>query len=198
MSTPPATQHTQQSNRTSTTLSQQPTLVASPTRSTIPSSSAQQSQLCASPASRQPSLAFKNALTAFRNRMTQEELVMFRNTQYDEFCIALDDLQEEQRKRREMMNLSRIQGFLEGMQYLGRTIEVFVNANDMVAFIWGPIKFLLLVRAHLHSRDLLTTLFRLFMRSPSRSTHYLMHTRRSANNCRSILSARNSLRTTLI
>jgi hypothetical protein len=146
MSTPPVTQ---QGSRTSTTLSQQPTLVPSPTQSTKPNPSAQQSQSCASPSARPPSLAFKNALTAFRNRMTPEELVMFRNTKYDQFCIELDDLQEEQRKRRDMMNLSRIQGFLEGMQYLGRTIEVFVNANDMVAFIWGPIKFLLLVRAHL-------------------------------------------------
>jgi hypothetical protein len=195
MSTPPVTQ---QGSRTSTTLSQQPTLVPSPTQSTKPNPSAQQSQSCASPSARPPSLAFKNALTAFRNRMTPEELVMFRNTKYDQFCIELDDLQEEQRKRRDMMNLSRIQGFLEGMQYLGRTIEVFVNANDMVAFIWGPIKFLLLVRAHLPfpKKNLLTTSLRLSMWSPSRSTHSLMHTRKSANNCHSILSARNSSRVT--
>lgn len=173
MSTPPVTQ---QGSRTSTTLSQQPTLVASPT---------QQPQQCPSPVSRPPSLAFKNALTAFRNRMTPEELAMFRTTEYNQFCDELDHVQEEQMKRKELMNLSRIQGFLEGMHHLGKTIEVFVNAADMVAFIWGPIKFLLLVRAHLCFVKLLLTIsFRLSAWPPSLSRSSLMHTRKSANNFR--------------
>jgi hypothetical protein len=45
-----------------------------------------------------------------------------------------------------MVNMARIQAFLEGMQQLGKTIEVFLNVNEVVCFIWGPVKFLLLVR----------------------------------------------------
>lgn len=35
--------------------------------------------------------------------------------------------------------------FLEGMETHGRVIDVFLNASPTVAFIWGPIKFLLQV-----------------------------------------------------
>ncbi|KAH5205185.1 hypothetical protein HBI18_154700 [Parastagonospora nodorum] len=127
--TPPATQ---QNSRTSTTLSQQPTLVTS----TPPGQQPQSNKV--------PSAAFRSALDEFQKRLTKDELVGFQTTTYSQFCDELHVLQEKQIKRREVMNLSRIAGFLEGMHQLGKTIEVFVNASNMVAFIWGPIKFLLL------------------------------------------------------
>lgn len=121
MNTPPATQ---QSSRSSTgALSQQSTLVPP----------------------RPPSEALKKALQAFRARLSAEEDAKFKNTTYDQLCADLTQLQQEQEKRKEMMNLSRIQAFLEGMQQLGKTIEIFLNVSDAVAFVWGPIKFLLLV-----------------------------------------------------
>jgi hypothetical protein len=58
----------------------------------------------------------------------------------------LVQLQQKQEKNKEMVNMARIQAFLEGMQQLGKTIEVFLNVHEVVCFIWGPIKFLLLVR----------------------------------------------------
>jgi len=138
--TPPATQ---QNSRTSTTLSQQPTLVVPPNQPAASTPSGQQTQ-----ANKAPSAAFRSALDNFRNRLTADELRTFQTTTYPQLCDELHDLQERQIRRREVMNLSRIAGFLEGMHQLGKTIEVFVNASNMVAFIWGPIKFLLLVTAH--------------------------------------------------
>ena len=121
MNTPPATQ---QNSRASTgALSQQSTLVPA----------------------RAPSEAFKNALQAFRARLSTDEATKFKSTTYKQLCADLAQLQQEQEKRKEMMNLSRIQAFLEGMQQLGKTIEIFLNVSDAVAFIWGPIKFLILV-----------------------------------------------------
>lgn len=43
------------------------------------------------------------------------------------------------------MNLTRIQRFLEGMEQLGKVIDIFLNTSEVLAFVWGPIKFLLLV-----------------------------------------------------
>jgi hypothetical protein len=143
---PPAVQ---QSSRNSTTPSQQPTLIASPTQPTSSLAPGQQSHSCGNQPKRSPSAAFQNALAEFRKRLTGEELARFQNTTYPQFCSELHDLQKEQIRRREVMNLSRIEAFLEGMHQLGKTIEVFVNAVDMVAFIWGPIKFLLLVSTQL-------------------------------------------------
>ena len=46
------------------------------------------------------------------------------------------------------MNLSRIQSFLEAMNQFGKVVEMFLNVSEAVAFIWGPMKFLLLVRVN--------------------------------------------------
>jgi hypothetical protein len=45
----------------------------------------------------------------------------------------------------EMMNLSRIRSCLEAMDQFGKVIEIFLNVSDAVAFVWGPMKLLLLV-----------------------------------------------------
>jgi hypothetical protein len=106
----------------------------------------QQSTLGSNSIPRRPPLeAFSKALTSFRTRLSAEELSKFQNTTYDDLLSDLMRLQQKQEKAKEMMNLSRIQAFLEGMQHLGKTIEVFVNVNEVVCFVWGPVKFLLLV-----------------------------------------------------
>jgi hypothetical protein len=89
--------------------------------------------------------AFKKALESFRKRLSSEELSQFTNTTYDQLLHELGQLQEKQERNKEMMNLRRLEPFLEGMLYLGRTIEVFLNASDVLCFVWGPIKFMLLV-----------------------------------------------------
>jgi hypothetical protein len=124
MNTPPATQ---QASRSSTgALSQQTTLAPM----NAPG----------------PTEAFTKALDAFRRRLSAEELSKFKSTSYEELVVELVQLQQRQEKNKEMVNMARVQAFLEGMQQLGKTIEVFLNVNEVVCFIWGPVKFLLLVR----------------------------------------------------
>jgi hypothetical protein len=124
MNTPPATQ---QASRSSTgALSQQTTL--------------------APVSALGPTEAFTKALDAFRRRLSAEELSKFKSTSYEELVVELVQLQQKQEKNKEMVNMARIQAFLEGMQQLGKTIEVFLNVHEVVCFIWGPVKFLLLVR----------------------------------------------------
>lgn len=69
----------------------------------------------------------------------------FRNTTYKDLCWQIELIQQKQEARKNMMNLARIRSFLEAMEQFGKVIEVFLNLADMVAFIWGPMKFLLLV-----------------------------------------------------
>lgn len=44
-----------------------------------------------------------------------------------------------------MKNLRRVQGILEGMEQLGKVVDIFLNTSEILAFVWGPMKFLLLV-----------------------------------------------------
>jgi hypothetical protein len=60
-------------------------------------------------------------------------------------CDELLIVQRNQEARSETMNLARIQTCLEAMHQFGQVIEIFLNVSDAVAFVWGPMKFLLLV-----------------------------------------------------
>jgi hypothetical protein len=59
-------------------------------------------------------------------------------------------IQKEQEERREMMDLARIQSFLEAMHQFGKVVEVFLNVADALAFVWGPMKLLLQVFVLIH------------------------------------------------
>lgn len=44
-----------------------------------------------------------------------------------------------------MMNLVRLESFLEAMDQFGNVIDAFLNASLFVGFVWGRMKFLLQV-----------------------------------------------------
>lgn len=46
------------------------------------------------------------------------------------FCLSIQNEPGLNRRMR------RIKGFIEAMDQLGQSIEVFVNANELVCFIW--------------------------------------------------------------
>jgi len=91
--------------------------------------------------------AFRGAVSRFRARLSGTELTEFKSTTYEILCHEIMRIQYEQEAKKSMMNLGRIQSFLEAMHQFSKTIEVFLNVSDAVAFVWGPVKFLLLVRA---------------------------------------------------
>lgn len=91
------------------------------------------------------SRALEQAIGHFRARLKGDQLLDFRNTTYKDLCWQIELIQQKQEARKNMMNLARIRSFLEAMEQFGKVIEVFLNLADMVAFIWGPMKFLLLV-----------------------------------------------------
>ena len=69
----------------------------------------------------------------------------FKGTTHDNLREELLKVQEKQEARLETMNLARIKHCLEAMHQFGQVIEIFLNVSDAVAFVWGPMKFLLLV-----------------------------------------------------
>ena len=89
---------------------------------------------------------FKSVLKRFKNHLTQKELDDFQCTSLQDIYRLISKLQAEQRTEKRMMNLNRMKGFLEGMNELGKVINVFSNSSALVAAVWGPVKFLLQVR----------------------------------------------------
>ena len=89
--------------------------------------------------------SFEATLLDFKKRLTPKEQNDFQFTTLDGVKREIARIQKQQDDLKTMMNMSRIQSFLEGMNELGKVIEVFLNASNFVAFVWGPVKFLLQV-----------------------------------------------------
>lgn len=93
---------------------------------------------------------FRTILTAFKKRLTPKEEEDFQFATLQDVHNAINRIQKEQAARYEMMNMARIQSFLEGMDQFGKVIEVFLNTSEFVAFVWGPLKFVLQVWRQAH------------------------------------------------
>jgi hypothetical protein len=93
---------------------------------------------------------FQQAVAKFSLRLTKEEFENFKFSTLKELHTVLDTIQTGQGKRRELMNLTRIQAFLEAMDQYGRVVEVFLNASSILCFVWGPMKFLLQASEYKH------------------------------------------------
>jgi len=90
--------------------------------------------------------SFQQVLDQFTRRLTKQELDDFKCSSLDDVLLAVGKIQEEQGQRREMMNLPRLQRFLEAMHQYEQIIEVFLNASSFLCFVWGPLKFCLQVK----------------------------------------------------
>jgi hypothetical protein len=93
---------------------------------------------------------FRSALTKFRARLSGTQLQEFQSSSYEQLCQDIVRLQYQQENEKKMRNMSRLQSFLEAMHQFSKVIEIFLNVSDAVAFVWGPIKFLLLVLSRTH------------------------------------------------
>jgi hypothetical protein len=92
-----------------------------------------------------PEGGFTRALNSFKVRLTASERAQFKVATLDDLKVTILTIQAEQRQRKKMMHMGRIQSFLEAMEQFAKVIEIFVNTTEMLAFVWGPLKLLLLV-----------------------------------------------------
>lgn len=81
-------------------------------------------------------IAFRNVLSRFKLGLNQDEVEDFQFSTLEDIHKVIGDLQAEQGRQKKMMNLSRIQAFLEAMEQYGRVIEVFLNSTEFLAFVW--------------------------------------------------------------
>jgi site-specific recombinase XerD len=89
--------------------------------------------------------AVQTALLEFQRRLTSKEEEQFKNASLTDVQETIAQIQDDQDNTKSLRNMARIRSFLEAMEQFGETAEVFLNVSNLVAFIYGPIKFLLLV-----------------------------------------------------
>ncbi|KAK8073631.1 hypothetical protein PG994_004530 [Apiospora phragmitis] len=87
--------------------------------------------------------AFDKALAAFKSKLTAAERADFQFVTSQDVRIAIVAIQAEQRRSKKIINLTRIQGFIEAMGQLCKVLDVFLNTSEILAFVWGPMKLIL-------------------------------------------------------
>ncbi|KAF8429162.1 hypothetical protein EV426DRAFT_210872 [Tirmania nivea] len=115
-----------------------------------------------SPASSKPLAprVFDDALREFKKQLPAKDLAYFEAVGLQDVEETIKKIELEQRAKRRMQNLTRIQPFLQVIAQYGKVIEVFLNASTLIAFVWGPIKFLLNVAStYLEAFDMLLSAY---------------------------------------
>ena len=92
---------------------------------------------------------FTNTLETFCEKLSQEDAMNFRKIKtLVDLEMAIKDIEEEQARRKSFRNLAKIRPLLKTLRQYTEVIEVFVSSKpDILAFIWGPIKFCLQVNS---------------------------------------------------
>jgi hypothetical protein len=88
---------------------------------------------------------FQKAVVSFEASLTEKQRREFQGCSLKHVEDTIRGIDNRLASLRQQRNIRRIAKFVEGMSQLGKVIEVFVNCDATVAFIWGPIKFVLLV-----------------------------------------------------
>ncbi|KAI4132225.1 MAG: hypothetical protein LQ347_002654 [Umbilicaria vellea] len=92
---------------------------------------------------------FSKVLKSFKAQITQEDTDRFKITTFNDLKSVVNDIQAEQALRKSLRNMTKIRPYLDGLNQYAAVIEVFVNSKpDILAFIWGPIKFCLKIASN--------------------------------------------------
>jgi hypothetical protein len=88
---------------------------------------------------------FGKALDNWRRRLSAKEQMDYEGTSLSDLKMSIIQIQNRLETTKDNPNMKRLSKFMEAMEQFGKVIEVFANSTPYVAFIWGPIKFILQV-----------------------------------------------------
>ncbi|PYH29359.1 uncharacterized protein BO87DRAFT_430645 [Aspergillus neoniger CBS 115656] len=91
------------------------------------------------------SACFQQALNSFKTQSGPGLVAEFEMTSLTDLKSSIAKIQTKQATERRMQNMRRISSFIGIMERYGEVIEVFLNTTNILAFVWGPMKFLLQV-----------------------------------------------------
>lgn len=69
-------------------------------------------------------------------RLTPEDEAEFNMTSLGELRACIQAIQQEQEQKRRLLYMRRLDPFLQAMEQYGKVLDVFVNASEIVAYIW--------------------------------------------------------------
>ncbi|KAL8370099.1 hypothetical protein RB595_000459 [Gaeumannomyces hyphopodioides] len=88
---------------------------------------------------------FQRVSNAFKADLTPQEREYFRSSRLEDVQHTLATIQSEQEAKGSLRFLRRIDPFVKTMLEYSKVVEVFVNVEETLAFVWGPLRFMLMM-----------------------------------------------------
>ena len=79
---------------------------------------------------------FQQALDDFRKGLREDDRNQIMYTTLDDLQRCILDIQNKHNTARRSRNMGRLKPFLEAMEQYGKVIEVFLNASQILCFVW--------------------------------------------------------------
>lgn len=81
---------------------------------------------------------FETALEDFKMnaQISPDEAKDFRFSDLNSLRSTIKQIQAEQEAKRRMRHMKRLEPFLQTMEQYGKTVDVFVNTSEVLAFVW--------------------------------------------------------------
>jgi hypothetical protein len=95
--------------------------------------------------SAQARLTLQNAFERFASTVAPDDQRLFHNTELGDVRDEAMRIERQLRARRMQRNMARLHPFLRGMEHYSRVVEVLCNGTPYLAWIWAPVKLILMV-----------------------------------------------------
>ncbi|TPX09019.1 uncharacterized protein E0L32_001720 [Thyridium curvatum] len=83
-------------------------------------------------------------IETFKKGLDRRDMEEIRKTTYDDLKESIASLQARHHSQRRLQDFSRLESFLEAIEQYGSVITgLFYQGDDLLAFVWGPLKILL-------------------------------------------------------
>ncbi|WKT53623.1 P-loop containing nucleoside triphosphate hydrolase [Fusarium oxysporum f. sp. vasinfectum] len=86
---------------------------------------------------------FQSALEEFKKDLNKRDQENFHATTREALRMSIAILQAQQHAQRRLQNLNRLLPFLTAIEQYGEVVQGFCDSNEIMAFIWGPVKVLI-------------------------------------------------------
>jgi hypothetical protein len=82
------------------------------------------------------STAFESAIITFKQTISPSDAVIFQSTSIEDVWKAAEKIQGDQKQRKSLRNMRRIEPFLKGLEKYSKVIEVLCNGTPYLPWIW--------------------------------------------------------------
>ncbi|KAL8707590.1 MAG: hypothetical protein Q9220_007431 [cf. Caloplaca sp. 1 TL-2023] len=93
----------------------------------------------------EPSLTFHRAVEKFTKTLTAKQKDGFDVCKLQDVYDVVQTIQTRRGNEKTLRNMARLKSFLEAMDQYRLVVEAFLNCTPFMGYVWGPIRFILLV-----------------------------------------------------